>query len=208
MGVISEWDKAADVELLGAAQANAKDYTDTQVSSLSGVMDEINAKIDEVKAITEQAKSAATNATTAANNAKAAADAAKSVAQTAANNASSINKIAGSMLSEGKRLKAYATLRKNETYTALSMKNILFDTFSGQYPAFVDITIGCEYQFMLEVIINGITIYSGNISDKVISIPTKIKINDLVIKVTGNASNYGNNVGILCREYEYYIEYN
>lgn len=61
MGVISEWDKAADMELLGVAQANAKDYTDTQVSSLSGVMDEINAKIEEVKAITEQAKNAATN---------------------------------------------------------------------------------------------------------------------------------------------------
>lgn len=62
MGVISEWDKAADMELLGATQANAKDYTDTQVSGLSGVMDEINAKIDEVKVITEQAKNAAQQA--------------------------------------------------------------------------------------------------------------------------------------------------
>lgn len=208
MGVVSEWDKMADTELLGTAQANAKDYTDTQVSSLSGVMDEINAKIDEVKAITEQAKNAATNAIAAANNAKASADAAKSAAQSAANNTGKIDKIAGSMLTEGKRLKVTKRLEKNETVTVVNMQNILFDTFSDQYSNFVNITISYESQFMLEVIINGVTIHSGMVSEKTISIPTKIKINNLVIKATGNSSNYGANVGASIREYEYYIEYN
>ena len=187
MGVLSEWDKAADMELLGAAQENAKDYTDTQVSSLSGVMDEINAKIDEVKAITEQAKSAAMNATTAANNAKAAADAAKSVAQTAANNASSINKIAGSMKTIPTRLKTSKTItEKNSRQLVVSINGLMFATDNANVDeTLYEIIIEGEALFKCEVEVDGKSFTLGNntYSYKIL-LPTGIKINSFKVYST------------------------
>lgn len=153
------------------------------------VIDEINEHTSQAVAgidLSELQKAIAA-ATTAANNAKTAADAAKSVAQIAANNASGVDKIAGSMKTIPTRLKTSKTItEKNSRQLVVSINGLMFATDNANVDeTLYEIIIEGETLFKCEVEIDGKSFTLGNntYSYKIL-LPTGIKINSFKVYST------------------------
>lgn len=156
------------------------------------VIDEINEHTSQAVAGIDlsELKKAITAATTAANNAKAAADAAKSVAQTAANNASGVNKIAGSMKTIPTRMMISKSVGSGNVRTLIASINgfMLATDNANVSETLFELRIIGDYMFTCEVEIDGknFSLGSKTYSYKIL-LPTGIKINSFKIYATSDS---------------------